>query len=472
MKQLNPSKVGRDFAEGTATRIHRNLGFPPAYLPAQLRYHACLLTHNALPTRMRTRSFTPGGLSGWRSPTLACVLCGGGSEDLAHLHTQCPATAAAVGMIAQHSPGTRDFVTGANAECFIFRTDLAPDALLHLLCLSRAVWLTRKARVCSTPVRTDTKWRKENSVTITEHFLELLKSCTQPKRRARDRIVERTTFLQSLEHVAEKAFLYFTDGSSFGNPGPSGAGFAVYCDNALVDTAAFSLGETSNNVAELHGLREALADSVSRHDSNGCCPTRYIYLFIDNQYALNVSTGKWKSKAHRPLIANIIELITFLRQRSHLTISWVPGHADIEGNEVADKLAKQGALACSPGPTRTPPQRTTRPNRCLTHPSVPLDGEEAPDPPSPKPLRRSHRPHPQPRALAPGIDFSSFHAPKPRAHPPTECIHGVPFLLDRRTTGPPCLRCITLSPRDASLSPIRLGREDTPPIPLVDFDFE
>ena len=250
------------------------------------------------------------------------------------------------------------------------------------------------------------------------------------------------------------------------------AGFAVYCNDALVDTASFSLGETSNNVAELHGLREALADSVSRHDAHGCCPPRYIYLFIDNQYALNVSTGKLKSNAHRPLIANIIELITFLRQRSHLTISWVPGHADIEGNEVADKLAKQGALACSPGPTRTPPQRTTRPNRCLTHPSVPLDGEEAPDPPSPKPLRRSHRPHPQPRALAPGIDFSSFHAPKPRAHPPTECIHGVPFLLDRRTTGPPCLRCITLSPRDASLSPIRLGREDTPPIPLVDFDFE
>ncbi len=64
-------------------------------------------------------------------------------------------------------------------------------------------------------------------MTITEHFFELLRSCTKPKRRARDRIVERTTFLQFLEHVAEKAFLYFTDGSSFGNPGPSGAGFAV-----------------------------------------------------------------------------------------------------------------------------------------------------------------------------------------------------------------------------------------------------
>ena len=217
--------------------------------------------------------------------------------------------------------------------------------------------------------------RKENATAITDHFLK-------PKRSPRDRAAERTRFLQTLVHVEEKAFLYFTDGSSFGNPGPAGAGFAAYCDNSLVDSAAFSLGETSNNVAELHGLREALADARSRHDPHGCCPPRRVYVFSDNQYALNVSIGKWKAKAHRPLIANIIELITFLRQRSHLTISWVPGHADIEGNEVADKLAKQGALACSPGPTRTPPQRTTRPNRCLTHPLVPLDGEEAPDPPS------------------------------------------------------------------------------------------
>ena len=97
--------------------------------------------------------------------------------------------------------------------------------------------------------------------------------------------------------------------------------------------------------------------------------------------------------------------------------------------------------------------------------------------PSP-PLRRSHRPHTQPRALARGIDFSSFHAPKRRAHPPTECPHGVPLLLDRRSTVPPCLRCITLSPRDASLSPIRLRMDDfgnapdSPPIPLVDVNFD
>ncbi len=72
VKQLNPSRVGRDFAEETATRIHHNLGSLPARLPAQLWYHTCLLTHNALPTRGRIRSFSRGGLTEWRSSRLAC----------------------------------------------------------------------------------------------------------------------------------------------------------------------------------------------------------------------------------------------------------------------------------------------------------------------------------------------------------------------------------------------------------------
>ena len=165
-------------------------------------------------------------------------------------------------MIAQHSPATRTYVTEASADSFIFRSDPSTDALLHLLCLSRAIWQTRKAHISSAHAHMDTKVRKENAAAITDHFLELLKGCTKPKRSPRDRAADGTRFLQTLEHVEEKAFLYFTDGSSFGNPGPSGAGFAAYCDNSLVDSAAFSLGETSNNVAELHGLREALRRAV------------------------------------------------------------------------------------------------------------------------------------------------------------------------------------------------------------------
>ena len=169
-------------------------------------------------------------------------------------------------MITQHSPRTRDFVTGAKPDCFLFRSELAPDALLHLLCLSRAVWEARKARATTTRT-TDLKvWRREGATAIVDGFLQLLQDSTKAKRDRRDRVAERAQFLQSLERVEDTAIIYYTDGSSFGDPGPSGAGFACYSEGSLVDSAAFSLGKTSNNVAELHGLREALADALSRPD--------------------------------------------------------------------------------------------------------------------------------------------------------------------------------------------------------------
>ena len=373
------------------------------------------------------------------------MLCGEGIEDLAHLHTQCPVTSAAVAMIAQHSPSTRDFVTNANSDCFTFRSDLPAGALLHLLCLSRAIWTARKA-ACAHRDPGDLKsWRRESATAITECFLQLLKDSTKTRLHRRDRAAERFRFLQTLESVDDDAVIYYTDGSSFGNPGPAGAGYACYCDGILVGSASVSLGETSNNVAELHGLHEALTDALNRSDSRGRCPPKKLYLFIDNQYALNVSTGKWKAKAHRPLVTNIHGLMSTLQLSSDLSIGWVPGHAGVDGNEEADGLAKQGAQASTPvrTPTATPPPRQIS-ARSRNLPPTRGSGE-APASPPPS-TRQGLRPRPQPRALAPGIDFSLLHAPRPRARPPDHCEHGIPFELDRLTTGPPCLLCINLPP--------------------------
>ncbi len=73
----------------------------------------------------------------------------------------------------------------------------------------------------------------------------------------------------------------------------------------------------------------------------------------------------------------------------------------------------------------------------------------------------------QPRTRASDIDFSCFNSPRPTA----ECVHGVAYRLDRLTTGPPCLACITLSPRCLPISDMILGLTARL-IPLIDFDFE
>jgi hypothetical protein len=111
-------------------------------------------------------------------------------------------------------------------------------------------------------------------------------------------------------------------------------------------------------------------------------------------------------------------------------------------------LAKQGARACLPAPVAAPPPSGQR-SLGSTHPA------------SPRPDRSSHA-------------DQFFHSPRPRAPQAQECEHGVAYRLDRLTTGPPCLPCITLSPRDASLSPIRLRSpgSHSPYVPFLDFDFE
>jgi ribonuclease HI len=47
----------------------------------------------------------------------------------------------------------------------------------------------------------------------------------------------------------------YTDGAARGNPGPAGAGAAVYdADGAVIDEAKRYLGEATNNVAEYEAL--------------------------------------------------------------------------------------------------------------------------------------------------------------------------------------------------------------------------
>jgi hypothetical protein len=108
---------------------------------------------------------------------------------------------------------------GPSPDCFFFRSEIAPDALLHLLCLSRAIWEARKGRATTTRT-TDLKvWRREGATAIVDSFLQLLQDSIKAKRDRRDRVAERAQFIQTLELIEDSAIVYYTDGSSFGNPG-------------------------------------------------------------------------------------------------------------------------------------------------------------------------------------------------------------------------------------------------------------
>ena len=59
-----------------------------------------------------------------------------------------------------------------------------------------------------------------------------------------------------------------TDGSSFGKPGPAGAGIAAFRNDTCIFSYCVSLGIASNNVAELEGL-SAACDHALRGPGHG-----------------------------------------------------------------------------------------------------------------------------------------------------------------------------------------------------------
>lgn len=136
-----------------------------------------------------------------------------------------------------------------------------------------------------------------------------------------------------LAALAGRELQAWTDGASSGNPGPSGAGVVLLFRDHRKEVALW-LGETTNNVAELTAVREALR-LVRRRD----LPVRVL---TDSTYVIGVLSGSMRAKANADLIA---EIRNEMREFENLTLTKVEAHAGVVWNERADALARQAIKA-------------------------------------------------------------------------------------------------------------------------------
>jgi hypothetical protein len=112
----------------------------PLRLSRQLRHHAFMLVHNALPTRWRDRRL-PHTL-----PGTPCALCGRHPETSSHLFLECCVSAAAVHSILIQSVNRAqvEVLTVATLDDFEFRSSLSSDDRVTFLSFSCAVWKARE----------------------------------------------------------------------------------------------------------------------------------------------------------------------------------------------------------------------------------------------------------------------------------------------------------------------------------------
>ena len=151
----------------------------------------------------------------------------------------------------------------------------------------------------------------------------------------------------------------YCDGACSPNPGKSGTGMAVYEKNTLTELW-YGLHQKmgTNNTAELNGLLEAF-----RFAQPLIAQGKIVQVLSDSKYSIDCIT-KWAkgwqakgwTRGKNEEIKNlaIIQEAFALYQdlKKNLIINHVKGHANIEGNELSDRMAVLARMKAETGFTK------------------------------------------------------------------------------------------------------------------------
>lgn len=142
----------------------------------------------------------------------------------------------------------------------------------------------------------------------------------------------------------EEHIKIYCDGACSGNPGNAGSGLAIYSNkkNPVLLYGAYE-EEGTNNIAELNALHQALTIASQTSSEN------IISIFSDSKYAIDCITtwayswkkNGWTKKAGEIKNLELVQEAHYLYEKlkNKIEIIHVKGHAGIEGNELADRMA-------------------------------------------------------------------------------------------------------------------------------------
>jgi len=319
----------------------RNLDYK---LAPYLRAHAFELIHRTLRTKHALKFIT--------GSDLGCTLCGDAKvvEDIHHLFVACPLVKRVIRTYEDSGDKERmrvfKLLRDAKISDHVLEAPKIPrNDMTTLLCFSKAVWRARW------PLTKQRMTEASICRAIISHFDKFRKASLGSPYTRRNRPAEAARFAEMLEALPPGHHAY-TDGSAFmcsspdqatKFPGPSGGGVVIYRHSQPPTHHSLELGTGTNQTAEAAALRH-LSQILRTTPLEDELP---LYIFIDNRTAIAVGLGRvvprWCAADSKIITTNL----SHISITNPVTLFWVPGHSKVEGNEIADRLARRGACGIS-----------------------------------------------------------------------------------------------------------------------------
>ncbi len=143
-------------------------------------------------------------------------------------------------------------------------------------------------------------------------------------------ISERDEWNTRLE-ATENPLVWYSDGSKT----DTATGCGIYCEEYLFNRSDRLSDHSTVMQAETIAIKLCAEEMIQLSIKD-----RDIHIFSDSQAALKAIT---KSTISTLTVKDCIKSLNTLGRNNKVTLSWVPGHTGVPGNEKADELANAGA---------------------------------------------------------------------------------------------------------------------------------
>ena len=312
-------------------------------VPRSLLVFHFTLINNAVATARRKRHQDDSKIA----DVAKCSFCDLEGESTDHWIERCAVVRKARSQFLARKgiKGLRDDIPGA----FLVDRKHSFSSITAILSFNFAVWKHKEA-ARSTKGERDAKYQIGCLEEIASSLFSSCANTSVPKKHYNsfDQGDSHNTLLNELD---KDVVVYYTDGSASPNPGPAGAGVAIFdLQNDRAIDVGLSLGYGTNNLGELVALCLAFLHVCRMRKG------RNVAIFSDSMLAIQAATKKIKKR--RPKHETLVRLLQCLYAQAAsaartLTIQWVKGHCRIGGNERADSVAKAAARHSTVGSNDT-----------------------------------------------------------------------------------------------------------------------